>query len=89
MGRGIIFVGGNENTKEAIEYKKGSKWKDNWGMYSYHPSKVKSNKRKKKEKMVKILFLVSHIKVSEIKNQERKLVIVKLKSMLMNYIQQE
>lgn len=49
MGRGIIFVGGNENAKEAIEYKKGSKWKDNWGMYSYHPSKVKSNKRKKRK----------------------------------------
>lgn len=43
MGHGIIFVGGSSNLRENRVYK-GSK--DNWGMYKYHPSKVKFNEKK-------------------------------------------
>jgi predicted transcriptional regulator len=49
VGRGIIYVGGNANAKEPIVYKKGNKWKNNWGMYNYYPSKVKSSKKKNKK----------------------------------------
>lgn len=43
MGHGIIFVGGSSNLRENTVYK-GSK--DNWGMYKYHPSRVKINEEK-------------------------------------------